>query len=45
MGAVLFALVAALTLYVLSGLRQINQWETALRFTLGKLPRARAARG
>lgn len=27
---------ALLLLYLLSGLRQINQWEVALRFTLGK---------
>ncbi|HZF48502.1 MAG TPA: SPFH domain-containing protein [Polyangiaceae bacterium] len=28
---------AILVLYFLSGIRQINQWEVALRFTLGKL--------
>ena len=28
---------AILLLYILSGIRQINQWEVALRFTLGKL--------
>ncbi|MGK3985258.1 SPFH domain-containing protein [Sorangium sp. So ce136] len=33
-----FVLLAALLVtYLLSGLRQINQWEAALRFTLGKL--------
>ncbi|MGK4001883.1 SPFH domain-containing protein [Sorangium sp. So ce1036] len=34
----LLALLAlSAVLYLLSGLRQINQWEVALRFTLGKL--------
>jgi regulator of protease activity HflC (stomatin/prohibitin superfamily) len=36
MEPVLFALCAAAVAYLLSGLRQINQWETALRFTLGR---------
>jgi regulator of protease activity HflC (stomatin/prohibitin superfamily) len=31
------ALLAALALYLFSGLRQIKQWEIALRFTLGRL--------
>ncbi|WP_438005635.1 SPFH domain-containing protein [Sorangium sp. So ce321] len=36
--SLVLVLVAALAVtYVLSGLRQINQWEAALRFTLGKL--------
>jgi regulator of protease activity HflC (stomatin/prohibitin superfamily) len=30
-------LAAALVVYALSGLRQINQWEVAVRFTLGRL--------
>ncbi|WP_437925926.1 SPFH domain-containing protein [Sorangium sp. So ce291] len=34
---VLVLLAALLVTYLLSGLRQINQWEAALRFTLGKL--------
>jgi regulator of protease activity HflC (stomatin/prohibitin superfamily) len=34
---VLIILAAILLLYFLSGIRQINQWEVALRFTLGKL--------
>lgn len=33
----LFVLGVLLLVYLLSGLRQINQWEVALRFTLGKL--------
>ncbi|XXT17802.1 SPFH domain-containing protein [Sorangium sp. So ce429] len=37
MSLVLVLLAALLVTYVLSGLRQINQWEAALRFTLGKL--------
>lgn len=34
---VFIVLAAILLLYLLSGIRQINQWEVALRFTLGKL--------
>src|SRR4051812_27041099 len=37
MDPLLFALGAALTVYFLAGIRQINQWEVALRFTLGRL--------
>ncbi|WP_437658087.1 SPFH domain-containing protein [Sorangium sp. So ce1182] len=37
MSLVLVLLAALAVTYVLSGLRQINQWEAALRFTLGKL--------
>ncbi|KYF75909.1 hypothetical protein BE17_47295, partial [Sorangium cellulosum] len=37
MSLVLVLLAALLVTYLLSGLRQINQWEAALRFTLGKL--------
>jgi regulator of protease activity HflC (stomatin/prohibitin superfamily) len=33
---VLFIVLGVIALYLLSGLRQIDQWETALRFTLGK---------
>lgn len=33
---VLFILAVLLLLYLFSGLRQIDQWETALKFTLGK---------
>ena len=33
----LFVLGFLLLVYLLAGLRQINQWEVALRFTLGKL--------
>jgi len=36
MGPIFLSLVALLFIWLLSGLRQINQWETALRFTLGK---------
>jgi regulator of protease activity HflC (stomatin/prohibitin superfamily) len=36
MDPILIALGATLIAYILSGLRQINQWEVALRFTLGK---------
>src|SRR6185295_9300293 len=36
MEPVLAFVVAAVGLYLFSGLRQINQWETALRFTLGR---------
>src|SRR5690349_7195464 len=32
----LLALGAFAVVYLLAGLRQINQWETALRFTLGR---------
>lgn len=34
---VVFALSLLMLLYVLAGARQIDQWEVALRFTLGKL--------
>ncbi len=34
--APLIAIAAFFALYVLRGINQINQWETALRFTLGK---------
>jgi regulator of protease activity HflC (stomatin/prohibitin superfamily) len=37
MDPIMIALGAALAGYFLLGLRQINQWEVALRFTLGKL--------
>lgn len=37
MEAVFFVLGVLLFVYLLAGLRQINQWEVALRFTLGKL--------
>lgn len=37
MSLILTLLAAFAVLYLLSGLRQINQWEVALRFTLGKL--------
>ncbi|WP_437503591.1 SPFH domain-containing protein [Sorangium sp. So ce1099] len=37
MSLVLVLLAALAVTYLLSGLRQINQWEAALRFTLGKL--------
>jgi regulator of protease activity HflC (stomatin/prohibitin superfamily) len=37
MEPVLLALGVLLIAYLLSGIRQINQWEVALRFTLGKL--------
>lgn len=37
MSTVLVLLAVLGVAYVLSGLRQINQWEVALRFTLGKL--------
>ncbi|MGK3968840.1 SPFH domain-containing protein [Sorangium sp. So ce118] len=37
MSLVLVLLAALAVTYLLSGLRQINQWEVALRFTLGKL--------
>ncbi|AUX47188.1 hypothetical protein SOCE26_087000 [Sorangium cellulosum] len=37
MSLVLVLLAAFAVTYLLSGLRQINQWEAALRFTLGKL--------
>ncbi|XYH96163.1 SPFH domain-containing protein [Sorangium sp. So ce1128] len=37
MSLVLVLLAALVVTYLLSGLRQINQWEAALRFTLGKL--------
>ncbi|WP_437620882.1 SPFH domain-containing protein [Sorangium sp. So ce1151] len=37
MSLVLVLIAALAVTYVLSGLRQINQWEAALRFTLGKL--------
>src|SRR5689334_1904039 len=37
MEPILLALAAFLLIYLASGLRQINQWEVALRFTLGKL--------
>ena len=37
MEPVVIALAALLVMYFFSGLRQINQWEVALRFTLGKL--------
>ncbi|UQA60226.1 SPFH domain-containing protein [Polyangium aurulentum] len=37
MEPLLLGLVALLVAYLLSGIRQINQWEVALRFTLGKL--------
>jgi regulator of protease activity HflC (stomatin/prohibitin superfamily) len=37
MDPILIALGAAAAAYLFSGLRQINQWEVALRFTLGKL--------
>src|SRR5215217_9632783 len=37
MDPIMIALGAALVVYFLAGLRQINQWEVALRFTLGKL--------
>lgn len=37
MSPILFALGFLGVAYFLAGLRQINQWETALRFTLGKL--------
>ncbi|MFT3766684.1 MAG: SPFH domain-containing protein [Minicystis sp.] len=36
MGPLLIVLGAVLLAYLLSGLRQINQWEVALRFTLGR---------
>lgn len=36
MEPVLAFMAAAVCLYLFSGLRQINQWETALRFTLGR---------
>lgn len=34
---ILFILTALISFYFLLGIRQINQWEVALRFTLGKL--------
>lgn len=37
MSTVLLLIAVLGAAYVLSGLRQINQWEVALRFTLGKL--------
>ncbi|MDC0748714.1 SPFH domain-containing protein [Polyangium mundeleinium] len=37
MEPLLFVLGFLLVAYLLAGLRQINQWEVALRFTLGKL--------
>ncbi len=37
MSPILFALGAMALAYLFAGLRQINQWEVALRFTLGKL--------
>ncbi|WP_437598154.1 slipin family protein [Sorangium sp. So ce590] len=37
MSLILTLLAAFAVFYLLSGLRQINQWEVALRFTLGKL--------
>src|SRR6188768_561424 len=37
MEPVFLAIGAFLLFYILLGLRQINQWEVALRFTLGKL--------
>ena len=36
MGALLFVLLGVSVLYFFAGLRQINQWETGLKFTLGK---------
>jgi regulator of protease activity HflC (stomatin/prohibitin superfamily) len=37
MDPILISIAAIALVYLFSGLRQINQWEVALRFTLGKL--------
>src|SRR5581483_4889910 len=34
---VLLVLALLAVLYLIAGVRQINQWETALRFTMGRL--------